>query len=143
VTQPSFLHYSAERYVTTLSPAQLADLYPIGALLSAGVSVAAGSDSPIVPVDPFKAISGAMSRRAGTGAPISPEHAISLDAALRMYTVSAARAAFEDGWKGSITPGKKADLIVLDRDITRVPQDEVADVKIQMTILDGRIAWEA
>jgi predicted amidohydrolase YtcJ len=142
VTQPSFLHYNAERYVRTLAPAQLAELYPIGGLLSAGVSVAAGSDSPIVPVDPFKAISGAMSRHAGTGAPISPEHAVSLHAALGMYTASAARAAFEDGWKGSITPGKKADLIVLDRDITRVPQDEVADVKIQMTILDGRIAWE-
>ena len=142
VTQPSFLYYNGERYLKTLPAEHLANLYPIAALLSAGITVAAGSDSPVAPLNPFKAISGAVSRRAETGAPVAPEQGIALDAALRMYTASAARATFEEGSKGTITPGKRADLIVLDRDVTRVPQDDLGDVEVEMTILDGRIVWD-
>ena len=59
-----------------------------------------------------------------------------------MYTVNAARASFEERLKGSITPGKLADLIVLNGDPSSAPTDEIKDMEVEMTILNGEVAWE-
>ena len=58
-----------------------------------------------------------------------------------LYTCDAARAGFEEGIKGTIAPGKVADLVLLNRDPTRVPPDEIKDIEIEMTILNGEIVW--
>jgi predicted amidohydrolase YtcJ len=61
--------------------------------------------------------------------------------ALRMYTSHAARATFQETTKGSITPGKLADLVVLNGDPTKVPADEIKDLQVEMTILNGEVVW--
>lgn len=142
VTHPSFVYYNGARYRATVPADELPHLYPLAGLLSAGVELAAGSDSPIVPLHPLKAIAAAVSRTAEDGERVGPGQAITLPAALGMHTVSAARAAFEETWKGTITPGKRADLVLLDRDLESVEPDEIGEANVAATILDGRIAWQ-
>jgi predicted amidohydrolase YtcJ len=70
------------------------------------------------------------------------EEKITPEEALRMYGEYAARATFDEGMKGSISPGKLADLVVLKDDPMKVPIDEIKDIGVEMTILDGEIVWE-
>lgn len=142
VTQPSFIYYSGDRYLQTVPAEELKHLYPIRTLLKSGVKVAASSDCPIAPANPMTGIYAAASRMTETGERVLSEEKVTLEEALRMYGEDAARATFDEGMKGSISPGKLADLVVLDGDPTKVPVDEIKDVKVEMTILNGEIVWE-
>ncbi len=120
---------------------QLRHLYPLATLLQAGVKVAAGSDCPVVPPNPLIGIYAAISRRAETGEAVLSQESVPPLEALRTYTVNAAYASFEEGSKGSIMPGKFADLVVLSDDPTKVPTEEVKNLQVEMTIIDGDIVW--
>jgi predicted amidohydrolase YtcJ len=142
VTQPSFIYYSGDRYLRTVAAEELKHLYPIKTLLKSGVQVAASSDCPIAPANPMTGIYAASSRMTETNETVLPEETITPAEALRMYGETAARATFDEGVKGSISPGKLADLVVLNGDPTKVPIDEIRDLRVEMTILDGEIVWE-
>ena len=142
VTQPSFIYYSGDRYLQTVPAEELKHLYPIRTLLKSGVKVAASSDCPIAPANPLIGIYAATSRMTETGETVLPEEKITPEEALRMYGENAARATFEEGMKGSISPGKLADLVVLNGDPTKVPINEIKDLEVEMTILNGEIVWE-
>jgi predicted amidohydrolase YtcJ len=143
VTQPSFIYYSGERYLSTVPDCELKHLYPIATLMKSGARVAGSSDCPIVPPNPLKGIYSAVSRLAKSGELIPPaEEKIALPEALRMYTDDAARTTFEEMVKGSITPNKVADLVILNRDPSNLPLDEIKDIEVEMTILNGEIVWE-
>jgi len=73
---------------------------------------------------------------------VLPEERISATQALAMYTINAAYASFEEGIKGSITPGKLADMVVLDADPLRSPLEGIKDIKVEMTVLGGEVVWE-
>jgi predicted amidohydrolase YtcJ len=143
VTQPAFVYSQGERYLRTVAPHQLEYLYPIATLIRDQVPVAGGSDLPIGPTNPMIGIYAASSRLAETGEPVLPEERISPLEALRLFTRNAARTSFEESIKGSITPGKMADLVVLSNDPAKVPPNELKDIKVEMTILDGKIVWQA
>jgi predicted amidohydrolase YtcJ len=70
-----------------------------------------------------------------------PEEKISPQEALRMYTDEAAKATFEERTKGSITPGKLADLVVLNSDPEELPVEAIKDIQVEMTILNGEVVW--
>lgn len=70
-----------------------------------------------------------------------PEEGVCPLEALRMVTENGARTTFQEMIKGSITPGKLADLVVLSRDPIRLPTDEIKDIEVEMTILDGEVVW--
>ncbi len=142
VTQPPFIYYNGDRYLETVSNHQLQHLYSIGTLLKNGVTVAASSDSPIVAPDPLAGIYAAVSRRSKAGKQVLPKEQINPLDALQMYTTNAAKATFDETKKGSITPGKLADLVVLNGDPTKLPADEIKDLEVEMTILDGKIVWD-
>ncbi len=142
VTQPSFLYYSGERYLATIPPAQLRWLYRIKSFLDGGLIVGGSSDSPVVPDNPLVGIYGAVTRRAESGEELLPEEAISAKEALAMYTINAAYASFEEDIKGSITPGKLADMAVLSADPLKSPPEQIKDIRVEMTIIDGGVAWE-
>ena len=142
VTQPSFVYYSGDRYLRTVPAEALKHLYPIRTLLKTGVKVAASSDCPIAPANPMTGIYAAASRMTETGEGVLPKEKITPGEALRMYGEYAARATFDEGMKGSISPGKLADLVVLNGDPAKVPIDEIKDIKVEITILDGKIVWE-
>jgi predicted amidohydrolase YtcJ len=142
VTQPSFIYHSGDRYLQAVPPEELKHLYPIRTLLKSGVKVAASSDSPIAPANPLMGIYAATSRMTETGARVLPDEKITPDETLRMYGVTAARATFDEDMKGSISPGKLADLVVLSEDPTSVPINELKDIGVEMTILNGELVWE-
>jgi predicted amidohydrolase YtcJ len=141
VTQPSFVFYNGDRYLETVPDQQLRHLYPIRSLLKAGVPVAGGSDCPVVPPNPLIGIYSAVSRRSQTGRTIAGSESIDPLDALKMYTSHAARVSFEETVKGSITPGRLADLVVLNGDPAKVPVDEIKNLQVEMTILNGEVAW--
>jgi len=60
-----------------------------------------------------------------------------------MYTINAAYASFEEGIKGSITPGKLADIVVLSNDPIKSPPEQIKDIKVEMTMIGGEVVWEA
>jgi len=143
VTQPPFLYHSGERYLATIPPNRQKWLYRIKSLLDGGLVVAASSDSPVVPDNPLLGIYAAVTRRAESGQELLPEEAISAQQALAMYTTSAAYASFEENIKGALAPGKLADMVVLSADPVKAPPEQIKDIRVEMTIIDGKIAWEA
>jgi hypothetical protein len=143
VTQPPFLYYSGERYLATVPVRQLPWLYRIKSLLNSGLIVAGSSDSPVVPSNPLVGIYAAVTRQAESGQQLLPEECISASQAIAMYTINAAYASGEEKMKGSITPGKLADMVVLSSDPTDSPPEHVKDIKVEMTIIGGKVVWEA
>jgi len=143
VTQPPFLYYSGERYLATIPSTQLGWLYRIKSLLDRGLVVAGSSDSPVVPGNPLLGLYAAVTRRAESGQYLSPEEAVSAKQALVMYTINAAYASFEEDIKGSLTPGKLADMVVLSDDPLKSPPERIKDIRVEMTIIDGKVVWEA
>jgi len=142
VTQPAFIYYSGERYLKTVPPQQLEHLYPFGTLIRAGLTVAASSDCPVVPPNPLIGIYAATSRTAESGQKLLPEQAISPLQSLWAYTAGGAYASQEERSKGTITPGKLADLVVLSKDPTQIPISEIKQIQVEMTIIHGQIAWQ-
>jgi len=142
VTQPPFIYYSGDRYLGTVPEMQLKHLYPLATLMENGVHVAGSSDCPVVPPNPLIGIYSAISRMSKTGEFVATTEGITPLDAVRMYTDYAARTTFEEGVKGTITPGKLADLIVLDGDPTKLPLDEIKEIQVEMTVLNGEIVWD-
>jgi hypothetical protein len=142
VTQPAFVYYNGDRYLKKVPRQDLAYLYPLRTLLENGVSIASSSDFPIDPPDPLIGLCSAVTRRSKTGDIVTEDQAVPPLAALKMYTHDAARATFDEGNRGSIAPGKTADLIVLSADPTRVPSEGIKDIKVEMTMINGEIVWK-
>jgi predicted amidohydrolase YtcJ len=142
VTQPSFIYYNGDRYLKTVPRDQLEMLYPIGSMLRSGVSVGFSSDFPISDPNPLVGICAAVTRRTEGGDRLFEDHGISLSKALDMYTMGAAAASFQEKIKGSISPGKVADIIMLDEDPFGVDAACLKDIRVRMTILNGRIVWK-
>ena len=141
VSNPAFIYFSGERYLKTVSPSQLNYLYPLGTLIKNGVSIAAGSDAPIAPVNPLAGIYGAVTRKAKNGGIVLEKEKISVYDALAMVTHMAARSSFDEQQKGMIAPGKLADLVVLSDNPFTVPEEAIKDIKVEMTIIGGKIVY--
>ncbi|MBW1673276.1 MAG: amidohydrolase family protein, partial [Deltaproteobacteria bacterium] len=142
VTQPSFIYYNGDRYLQTVPNYQLKSLYPIGSLMRSGVHVAGSSDCPIAPPNPLIGIYAAVNRRTKTGNKVLSEESITPLVSLKLYTTYAARATLQERNLGSITPGKMADLIVLNGDPTTLPPDDLKNIQVEMTVINGRILWD-
>jgi predicted amidohydrolase YtcJ len=143
VTQPPFIYASGERYLATVPESQLPWLYRIKAPLESGMTVAGSSDAPVAPENPLVGIYAAVTRRAKSGQVLLPEERISIEQALALYTVNAAYASFEEDIKGSITPGRLADIVVLSDDPRKVDLEQIKDIKVAMTIIGGEVVWES
>jgi hypothetical protein len=122
--------------------------WPIKDLLDSGANVAAGSDWPSVAesVNPWPAIEAMVTRRnphAEGDIALWPEQAISLEHALRIFTLGGALAYRLDGETGSIEIGKSADLIVLNQNLFEVPIEEVSETKVLQTMFEGKLVYSA
>lgn len=112
-------------------------------LLDAGVVIANGTDTPVEDIDPIASFHASVSRRMADGTAFYPEQNMTREEALRSYTLNGAYAAFEEDIKGSITPGKLADIVVLSKDILKVPEAEIPTAKVVLTILGGKVRWRS
>lgn len=129
-----------------IGPERLKGTYAFRALLDAGVVLAFGSDWTVAPLDPLLGIYAAVTRRTLDGKNPSgwvPEQKISVEEAVRAYTFGSAYAEFADGVKGTIAPGKLADIVILSDDIFRIDPTEIEKARVRLTIMDGRVIYEA
>jgi len=118
--------------------------YAFRSLLDSGATLAFGTDWTVAPLDPVFTIYAAVTRRTLDGKHPNgwiPEQKISVAEAVRAYTAGSAFAEFQENEKGTITPGKLADLVILSGDIFTIDPKEIEKVKVVMTIMDGRVVY--
>ncbi len=124
-----------------------ADAYAFAALLARGAVLAFGSDSPVETLSPLAGLHAAVTRRRADGSPGPdgwyPAQRLSIDAALRAYTIGPAYAAEEEQDKGTLAPGYLADLVVLDRPLAAVQAMELADLQVLGTMVGGAWRWRS
>lgn len=119
--------------------------YAFRSLLDTGAILAFGSDWTVAPLDPMQGILAAVTRRTLDGKHPHgwiPEQKISVQEAVRAYTAGSAYAEFTEGVKGTITQGKLADIVILSRDIFTITPGEIGSVRVETTIVDGRVVFE-
>ena len=110
-------------------------------LKRSGAIIANGTDAPVDDVDPLVGFHATTTCQLADGTSLWPEERLSREESLRAYTLDGAYAAFEEDLKGSISPGKLADMVVLTRDIMTVPEDEILEAQVAHTILGGEIVY--
>ena len=142
INQPPFIYYSGERFLATVKADILPWMYRIRSPMESGLIVVGSSDTPVVPLNPLVGIYAAVTRKTESGQDFYSKEAVSPLRALAMYTVNGAYASFEEDFKGSITTGKLADMVVLSDDPTKVPPEQIKDIKVEMTIIGGEVVWE-
>jgi predicted amidohydrolase YtcJ len=119
--------------------------YAFRSLLDSGATLAFGTDWTVAPLNPLLTVYAAVTRRTIDGKNPNgwvPEQKISVAEAVRGYTVGSAYAEFQENVKGSIAVGKLADLVLLSRDIFRIDPKEIENVKVLLTMVDGRVVYE-
>src|SRR5947207_11584277 len=109
--------------------------------MKTGPIVANGTDAPVEDIDPVPSFYASVSRKLKDGSVFYPAQRMSRMEALRSYTINAAFAAFEEGIKGSLRPGKLADITVFSKDLMTVPEDQIPSTKILYTIVGGKVQY--
>jgi predicted amidohydrolase YtcJ len=130
---------------TLLDPQKIRSSYAWKSLLDAGATLAFGSDWPVAPLDPLMGIYAASTRRTLDGKNPHgwvPEQRITVAQAVHAYTMGSAFAERQERVKGSIEPGKLADLVVLSADIFSIPPEAIKDVKMELTIFEGKAVYQ-
>jgi hypothetical protein len=120
--------------------------YAFRSLIDGGARVSFGSDWFVAPATPLDGIYAAVTRQTLDGANPDgwvPQQKITVEQALRAYTADAAYASFEEDVKGMLKPGMLADFVLLDRDITAIPPEKIADTKVLKTVVGGRVVFSA
>jgi predicted amidohydrolase YtcJ len=112
-------------------------------LLSTGAVIANGTDVPVEDEDPIPNFACSVSRILKDGSAFFPDQVMTRMQALRSYTLDAAYTEFMENEKGSLTPGKLADIVVLSKDIMTVPVDEITQARLLYTIIGGKVAYQA
>jgi len=128
-----------------IGPERAKTTYAFRSLLDSGAMLAFGTDWTVAPLSPMLSIYAAVTRRTLDGKHPNgwiPEQRISVEEAIRAYTVGSAFAEFQENEKGTITPGKLADIVILARDIFKIDPKEIEKVKVVTTIMDGRVIYE-
>lgn len=136
------LHFAPSR----LGMKRLEGAYAWKSFIKLGCKIAGGSDAPVERGEPMIEFYAAVSRkdmRGFTGEGWHPEQAVTREQALKMFTLWAANAAFEENIKGSIEVGKLADLTVLSADILRIAEPEILKARCVMTVIGGEVVYDA
>ena len=110
-------------------------------LMKSGGVVSNGTDAPVEDVSPIASFHATVSRKLKDGSVFYPDQRMSREEALKSYTLNGAYAAFEENIKGSLSPGKLADITILSKDIMSVPEDEIPTAEVVYTIVGGKVAF--
>jgi predicted amidohydrolase YtcJ len=128
-----------------IGPERAKTTYAFKSLIDSGARVAFGSDWFVAPPHPMEGIYAAVTRRTLDGKNPDgwiPEQKLSVEEALRAYTIEAAYASFEENKKGSLSVGKLADLVVLEKDITTIAPEQIQTTQVLLTMVGGRVVYE-
>jgi predicted amidohydrolase YtcJ len=140
VNQPLYLHDSGDEFLRRLG-ARAHRLQPLQEELALGIRVVLSSDAFVASYRPLETIAAAVRRRTRSGATIGADQSLTLEEAVRAYTIEAARAIFMDDRLGSLERGKLADFVVLDGDLFATPPERIPDLRVWMTVVGGEVAW--
>lgn len=143
VVQPNFLRYFGDDYATVMGERRAGWMYRGRGFLDHGVTLVGSSDRPVTDGSPLRAIQFMAERASTSGRLIGGDEAIGVAEAVRAYTVAGAHACRWDEVAGTLSPGKRADLVVLGDDPHRVDVGRIGDIEIVTTYVDGRDTREA
>ncbi|USG63423.1 amidohydrolase [Brevibacillus ruminantium] len=137
---PAFLYEFGDSYLHHLGE-RAEHMYPVGDFVRAGVLAAGASDCPVTAYSPLLGIHAAVNRTTKSGAIVGTRQGVSVLHAIRMFTLHGAYASFEEEQKGSIEVGKLADLVVLNGRILDTPVEEIKEMQVELTMIDGEILF--
>jgi predicted amidohydrolase YtcJ len=148
-SQPAWLHLDGAAIKDVFGPERMRDFLPLKSMFDAGVVVAGGSDhmirfdsrNAINPYNPFFGMWMAITRKTTDGAVLGPDQAVTREQALRMWTLNGAWMTFDEKTKGSIEPGKLADMVVISTDYLHCPVDQIKDIEALLTVVGGRVVY--
>jgi len=138
-----FLHDLGDAYRANRGEEEMRWMWPHRTLIDQGIPAPAHSDCPVCSPNPWLGIYGLVTRKSSGGQVLYADEGITPLEAIKAYTIDGAYSAWEEKTKGSIEPGKIADLIVVDRDPMTIPREELRDIKTVMTVVDGKIVYSA
>ena len=140
--QPVFVRYDSQIVDDCVGSELAKTSYNWRRYIDLGVHMSGGSDCPVEDCDPLANMYYAVTRMGMDGKPWYPENAVTMEEALRMFTIEGAYSAFEEAERGSITIGKYADFTVLDKNIMENPPEELLNTKVLMTVVNGKTVYE-
>lgn len=138
--QPNFTYNLEGRYVDALEGTRLTKNNALQTPIKHGIFMAFGSDN--LPIGPLVGLYAAVTRKGESGKVYGPEEAVSMKDALTMYTRSGAFITREENIKGSLEPGKLADMVIFPEDLLTVSPDKLLTMKVDMTIVGGRVLYD-
>jgi hypothetical protein len=138
----SYIYFHGEKMIPCYGAERVAMMFAHRSFLDFGIPVSGASDNPCGPYEPLLAIQSCVTRKSSAGEVLGANQRITPEEALYLYTMASAYASFEENVKGSITPGKLADLAVLAEDPRRVDPDEIKDIRVEMTVVGGEIRYK-
>ena len=142
VTQPQFICELGDGFCEAVGEERLKLTYPFASLRDLPV-IAFSSDRPVVEGAPLLGIQAAVCRLTQSGASLVPEEKITIEEAIRWYTIGAASAVFEEQTKGTLEPGKLADFIVLSENPFEVESEQISAINIHLTVIGGKIVYKS
>ncbi|MBO5516897.1 MAG: amidohydrolase [Firmicutes bacterium] len=140
--QPVFVRYDSQIVDDCVGSELAKTSYNWRRYIDLGVHMSGGSDCPVEDCDPLANLYYAVTRMGMDGKPWYPENGVTMEEALRMFTIEGAYSAFEEAERGSITIGKYADFTVLDKNIMENPPEELLNTKVLMTVVNGKTVYE-
>jgi predicted amidohydrolase YtcJ len=138
----TFIYHLGDSFKSNLGKERMKWCYPLKAQKDYGIVTCANSDCPVCSANPMLGIYSAVTRKTLNRDVLDNSECISVMEAIRMYTINAAYAFFDEEIIGSIEPGKLADLVVLSEDILTIPPEEIKNVEVIMTIINGKIVYQ-
>ncbi|MDA0745860.1 MAG: amidohydrolase [bacterium] len=137
----TYVYYHGEK-MKYYGEERLQRMFAQRSFIDAGIVSTGATDYVPGPFEPLMGIQSCVTRRDSTGKAWGENQKISVEEALKLYTLNGAYASFEEDIKGSITPGKLADLVVLGEDLTAVDPEGIKDISVEMTMVGGRVVYE-
>jgi len=138
---PAHIYHWGDDHIDNFGPEKAAHMYPMASALKRGLEFGMHNDSPFTPMEPMVQVSAAVTRKSRNGELLGPAQAISIDQALRALTLGNAYLAFEEDVKGSLEEGKMGDVTILEADPYKVGPDEIKEIQVAMTILNGKVVF--
>jgi predicted amidohydrolase YtcJ len=141
-SQPGFMSTLGDGFAAAFGD-RADELYAFESWRRAGITVAGSSDAPVITADPLLGLRDAVLRRTGDGRVLGPAERLPAEDALDLYTTQAAFAMHREGEIGSLEPGKLADFVVLDRNPLRTDPEQITDIRVLATVLDGAPVYQS
>jgi len=142
ILQPGFIWGLGDNYISQLGHERASKTKPFRTIIDHNVLMAFSSDRPVIDGAPLLGIHAAINQKTMSGRDYAPDERISVEEALRCYTINGAYTTFEENIKGSIEWGKLADLVILAEDPTRVAHDRIKDIPVIATMVQGEFVYE-